>query len=166
MADGQFNDLPVPYVIVSNPRDKVNTSTTINGLDLTQSRILKSVQFSEAMTGEKMLAGLKYNTVSSGIIELANSFFWAPRSTKGIVKGDVASNANLNSYKGSDAGGVYFVGDTTNMTNAPASYGFLLVMANDTYTIQVFFHVGAAIYMRSTSSGGVAWSTWKSVVLT
>nr|DAV01114.1 MAG TPA: hypothetical protein [Bacteriophage sp.] len=65
MADGNFNSFPVPYKLTADPDSKANASVTINGLDLTQNRVLKSGQFSYAMTGEYMLANLKYTTVNT-----------------------------------------------------------------------------------------------------
>lgn len=44
---------------------KVDKTTTINGLDLTENRVLKSAQFAESVTGEKMLANLTYTVVST-----------------------------------------------------------------------------------------------------
>lgn len=41
------------------------TTRTINGLDLTENRVLKSAQFAESVTGEKMLANLLYSQVNS-----------------------------------------------------------------------------------------------------
>lgn len=43
----------------------VPTVRTINGLDLTEDRVLKSAQFAESVTGEKMLANLLYSQVNS-----------------------------------------------------------------------------------------------------
>lgn len=65
MADGNLTTFPIPYNIVDNPDSKANSSVTINGLDLTQNRVLKTAQFSQAMTGELMLANLTYTQVSS-----------------------------------------------------------------------------------------------------
>lgn len=65
MADGNFNTLPIPFALTQDPADKADKSTTINGLDLSQNRVLKSGQFAEAMTGEKMLANLKYTGTSA-----------------------------------------------------------------------------------------------------
>ena len=33
MPDGNFNGLPIPYVIADNPDSKADSSVTINGLD-------------------------------------------------------------------------------------------------------------------------------------
>ena len=65
MPDGNFNSLPIPFVMAENPNSKANSSVTINGLDLTEDRVLKTAQFSEAITGEKMLANLIYTVVST-----------------------------------------------------------------------------------------------------
>lgn len=65
MPDGNFNGLPIPYVIADNPDSKADSSVTINGLDLTQNRVLKSAQFAQAITGELMLANLTYTVVAS-----------------------------------------------------------------------------------------------------
>ena len=65
MPDGNFNSLPIPYKLADNPDKKADSSITINNLDLTQNRVLKSAQFSYAITGEYMLAGLTYTTVAS-----------------------------------------------------------------------------------------------------
>lgn len=43
----------------------VPTVRTINGLDLSTDRVLKSAQFAESVTGEKMLANLLYSQVST-----------------------------------------------------------------------------------------------------
>lgn len=59
-SDGQFNELPIPYNIVDNPNNKADKAITINNLSLAQNRVLKSAQFAEAITGEKMLANLTY----------------------------------------------------------------------------------------------------------
>ena len=65
MADGQLTAFPIKYNYSDDPDTKVNQTTTINGLDLSQNRVLKSAQFSYAMTGEYMLANLTYTVVSS-----------------------------------------------------------------------------------------------------
>lgn len=65
MADGNLTSFPIPYKIADNPDEKANSSVTINGLDLSQNRVLKSAQFSQAMTGELMLANLVYTIVST-----------------------------------------------------------------------------------------------------
>lgn len=65
MADGQLTAFPIKYNNADNPNAKADKTTTINGLDLSQSRVLKSAQFSEAITGEKMLANLIYTVVST-----------------------------------------------------------------------------------------------------
>lgn len=65
MPDGQFTTFPIDYKLTENPADKADKATTINGLDLSQNRVLKSAQFSYAMTGEYMLAGLTYTIVVS-----------------------------------------------------------------------------------------------------
>lgn len=65
MPDGTFNEFPIPFNRTENPADKANKTTTINGLSLAQNRTLKSAQFSEAVTGEKMLANLTYIVVST-----------------------------------------------------------------------------------------------------
>lgn len=65
MADGYFENLPIPFKIIYDPEGKVDSSITINGLDLTQDRVLKSAQFSEAITGELMLAGLTYTVTAT-----------------------------------------------------------------------------------------------------
>lgn len=53
--------------IVLTPADigAVPSSRTVNGLDLSQNRVLKSAQFSYAMTGELMLANLTYIRVAT-----------------------------------------------------------------------------------------------------
>ena len=65
MPDGIFNEFPIPFNLTENPADKANKTTTINGLSLAQNRVLKSAQFSEAITGEKMLANLTYTVVAT-----------------------------------------------------------------------------------------------------
>ena len=65
MPDGTFNEFPIPFNLTDDPSDKANKATTINGLSLAQNRTLKSAQFSEAITGEKMLANLTYTVISS-----------------------------------------------------------------------------------------------------
>lgn len=65
MPDGNFNNFPIPYKVVDDPATKVDKTTTINGLSLTQDRVLKSGQFSEAMTGEKMFANLTYTVTAT-----------------------------------------------------------------------------------------------------
>lgn len=65
MPDGTFNEFPIPFKTTDNPADKANKTITINGLSLAQNRVLKSAQFSEAITGEKMLANLTYAVVST-----------------------------------------------------------------------------------------------------
>lgn len=65
MPDGTFNEFPIPFNLTENPADKANKTITINGLSLAQNRTLKSAQFSEAITGEKMLANLTYTVVST-----------------------------------------------------------------------------------------------------
>lgn len=65
MADGNFETLPIPYELTDDPATKANASVTINGLSLAQNRVLKSAQFSQAITGELMLANLTYTVVSS-----------------------------------------------------------------------------------------------------
>lgn len=65
MPDGTFNEFPIPFNKTDNPSDKADKATTINGLSLVQDRVLKSAQFSEAITGEKMLANLTYTVVST-----------------------------------------------------------------------------------------------------
>lgn len=65
MPDGTFNEFPIPFNLTENPADKANKAITINGLSLAQNRVLKSAQFSEAITGEKMLANLTYSVVST-----------------------------------------------------------------------------------------------------
>lgn len=65
MPDGTFNEFPIPFNTTDNPADKADKATTINGLSLAQNRVLKSAQFSEAITGEKMLANLTYSVVST-----------------------------------------------------------------------------------------------------
>ena len=65
MPTGNFNDFPIPFTTTEDPTTKVDKSTTINGLSLAQNRVLKSGQFSEAMTGEKMLAYLTYTVVNT-----------------------------------------------------------------------------------------------------
>lgn len=65
MPDGTFNEFPIPFNLTENPADKANKAITINGLSLAQNRVLKSAQFSEAITGEKMLANLTYTVVST-----------------------------------------------------------------------------------------------------
>ena len=63
MPDGTFNEFPIPFNTTDNPADKADKATTINGLSLAQNRVLRSAQFSEAITGEKMLANLVYTVV-------------------------------------------------------------------------------------------------------
>ena len=65
MADGNLTAFPIPYNTTDDPADKVDKTTTVNGLDLSQNRVLKSAQFSYAMTGEYMIANLTYTIVSS-----------------------------------------------------------------------------------------------------
>lgn len=65
MPDGNFTSFPLPYVLADNPDSKADSSVTINGLDLTQNRVLKSAQFAQAITGELMLANLTYTVVST-----------------------------------------------------------------------------------------------------
>lgn len=65
MPDGNFTEFPIPYNTTDNPADKANKTTTINGLSLAQDRVLKSAQFSQAITGELMLANLTYTVVST-----------------------------------------------------------------------------------------------------
>lgn len=45
--------------------DKADKTTTVNGQSLSANVVLKSAQFSEAITGEKMLANLTYRVVST-----------------------------------------------------------------------------------------------------
>lgn len=65
MPTGTFNDFPIPYNTTDNPADKADKATTINGLSLAQNRVLKSAQFSQAITGERMLAGLTYTVTAT-----------------------------------------------------------------------------------------------------
>ena len=65
MPDGTFNEFPIPFNLTENPADKANKTITINGLSIAQNRTLKSAQFSEAITGEKMLANLTYTVVNT-----------------------------------------------------------------------------------------------------
>lgn len=65
MPDGTFNEFPIPFNTTDNPADKADKATTINGLSLAQNRVLKSAQFSQAITGERMLANLLYVVVST-----------------------------------------------------------------------------------------------------
>ncbi len=65
MADGQFTTLPIDYVLTDDPQTKVPLSSTINGKSLASSIVLKSTDFSQAITGELMLANLTYTTVAS-----------------------------------------------------------------------------------------------------
>lgn len=65
MPDGQFTTFPIDYKLTENPADKADKTITINGLSLAQNRVLKSAQFSQAITGELMLANLTYTVVST-----------------------------------------------------------------------------------------------------
>ena len=76
MADYTFDQFPIEadeidieamQEEITALQQKLNTLTarTINGLDLTEDRVLKSAQFAEDVTGEKMLANLLYSQVSS-----------------------------------------------------------------------------------------------------
>ena len=65
MPDGTFNEFPIPFKTTDNPADKADKAITINGLSLTQNRVLKSAQFSEAITGELMLANLTYTVTAT-----------------------------------------------------------------------------------------------------
>ena len=65
MPDGAFNEFPIPFNLTDNPAEKADKATTINQLSLAQNRVLRSAQFSEAITGEKMLANLTYTVISN-----------------------------------------------------------------------------------------------------
>lgn len=64
MADGQFNAFPIDYEITDNPTTKVPLTSTVNGKSLASSIVLKSADFSQAITGELMMANLQYQIVS------------------------------------------------------------------------------------------------------
>ena len=65
MADGQFTTLPIDYKLTDDPQTKVPLTSTINGKSLSSAIVLGSADFSQAITGELMLANLTYSVVSS-----------------------------------------------------------------------------------------------------
>ncbi len=65
MADGQFTTLPIDYKLTDNPQTKVPLTSTVNNKSLASAIVLGSADFSEAITGEKMLANLQYIVVSN-----------------------------------------------------------------------------------------------------
>ena len=64
MPDGQINAFPIGYNFADDPDSKANKTTTVNGQPLSANVVLASSQFSEAITGEKMLANLTYTVIS------------------------------------------------------------------------------------------------------
>ena len=65
-------------------------------------------------------------------------------------------NANLNDYRTT---GFYYV--YTGCSNAPESYGWMLVMAEASreYTCQMFIKSGA-IWVRAYTGNPLAWTSW------
>lgn len=99
-------------------------------------------------------------------IKLGNDTFLDITGICGTVRDNLPLNANLNNYYGRHKDGIYYIGDITNMQNAPIDYSMLLVMTrpDGNFTIQVIFYCLGRIYIRYRVSNGT-WTAWKYVSL-
>ena len=160
MADGQLTAFPIAYNNADNPNAKADKNTTINGLDLSQNRVLKSAQFSEAITGEKMLANLKYGvsgTTDGTGIYLADNYYFSMSGTKGFARAQLPDDANLDDYKGYPLSGTYYIGSNASMTNVPESWGFVQAMTWGSVTRQLCVY---ATHLYSRLYNGSSWGNW------
>ena len=160
MADGNFNSLPIPFALTQDPADKADKSITINGLDLSTNRVLKSAQFAEAITGEKMLANLKYgiSSTSDGTgIYLADNYYLSMSGIKGFARAQLPDDANLDNYKGYSLSGTYYIGNNASMTNVPESWGFVQVLTWGSVTRQLCIYTN---HLYSRLYNGSSWSSW------
>ena len=96
-------------------------------------------------------------------IDLGDSTFLSIHAIDGLVADELPSDANWNDYIGAHKNKVYYVGNSSSMTNAPGSWGFLVSFSWGGVTVQAFFQIGAVLHMRSHANS--AWSTWKKVIL-
>ena len=160
MPTGTFNDFPIPFTTTEDPTAKADKSTTINGLSLAQNRVLKSGQFSEAMTGEKMLANLTYRTVNtfsgSQSIDLGGTFYIDASGVVGI-RGSLGSTDDVNDFRMLQHAGTWYC---SSAQNAPTTYGMLTVASGGSGGLcyQTFASSSQIIYTRIYTNG--AWGSW------
>lgn len=168
MADGSLNSFPIPITLTENPEDKADKTTTINGLDLSENRVLKSGQFAESITGEKMLAALKYiaGNFTNGL-KLDDNLMLDAVSIGGYKK-TLTSSDDLDTMYTRAQSGMYYC--ASSVQNCPANYCLMLMVAtgsdSNSVVMQVVFS-SQYIYTRLRSGSGTNfhWNDWKKVAL-
>ena len=143
--------------------DAVPTGRTINNVALSSNVVLKSSNFSEAITGEKMLANLLYTTVrtrTSGLTCIglpSNVYFDA--SSLGGIRGTITTSGVIDTLIAIEQSGVYYC---SNVSDAPTGYGMLIVLSAGEGTAAVYqIYIPSTmtqIFVRYRSSS--TWGTW------
>jgi len=95
-------------------------------------------------------------------IKLGSDTFLSITGIDGLVVGELPSNANWDDYTGTHKNKIYYVGDSSGMTNAPNSWGFAMFLSQGSIHMQVFFrYTGDFIQIRGKS--GATWGPWKRI---
>lgn len=70
---------------------------------------------------------------------------------------------NVNDFKN----GIYVIGDSNTMINAPSGYGVLAAFTTGNYTLQIFKScVSSASHLYIRTGDGDTWAPWRRVSLT
>lgn len=142
--------------------DTVPKTREINGLDLTANRVLKSAQFAESVTGEKMLANLLYSQVNSWdsgakkSIKLAGDTYLNASAIDGVKASLDANTNDLNNFKGTHYSGLYYW-DGSAQNNCPLGWSAVLIVGYGSVTCQLVFGSGGAYVRRFAND---SWSNW------
>ena len=146
--------------ILNLGQNKADKSTTINGLSLAQNRVLASAQFSEAITGEKMLANILYQSGNSwtggSSIKLPNDLFLEASEIVGL-KGVLTGAADIDSMSTAQTAGMYYL---NNVSTTPVTYGLMRIASAYTTPNLAAFQIifaGANIYFRQNYG---SWGSW------
>lgn len=139
------------------------SSYKVNGQAFGANTTLKSAQFSQAITGELMLANLTYtnrDTWTDGkSIKLANDIFLNVSGIDGIVRETLTGAANIDALITNHQSGTYYCSNTS---TTPETYGMLVVISAGVGTADVY-HIfipasANSVYIRYRNAS--AWGNW------
>ncbi len=93
-------------------------------------------------------------------IKLGSDTFLSITGLDGLVAEELPSNANWDDYTGTHKNKIYYVGDSSGMTNAAGSWGFAMFLSRGNIHTQLFFAFSGE-YISVRGSNGTAWWPWK-----